>query len=72
MFPLNTREALGPDWQAQDLGEFLEARENRDGKRRRLFYLVFVVLAWTPGLCAIRWLLRRPSLDGLLTRLSNS
>jgi hypothetical protein len=30
-------EALGPEWQALDLGEFLEEHANRTGKRRRLF-----------------------------------
>jgi hypothetical protein len=30
-------ETLGPEWQALDLGEFLEEHANRAGKRRRLF-----------------------------------
>jgi hypothetical protein len=30
-------EALGPEWQALDLGEFLEEHANCTGKRRRLF-----------------------------------
>ena len=30
-------EALGSEWQAQDLAEFLEVQANRTGKRRRLF-----------------------------------
>ena len=40
-------EALGPAWQASDLGEFLETQANRIGKRRRLFWLVFAVMTWT-------------------------
>ena len=40
-------EALGPAWQASDLGEFLETQANRTGGRRRLFWLVFAALAWT-------------------------
>ena len=31
------REDLGPDWDAQDLGQFLETRATTHGKRRRLF-----------------------------------
>jgi hypothetical protein len=30
-------EALGPEWQALDLGEFLEVHANRSSKRRSLF-----------------------------------
>jgi hypothetical protein len=37
-------EALGPEWQALDLGEFLEEHANRTGRRRRLFWLVFAVM----------------------------
>ena len=40
-------EALGPAWQAPDLGEFLEIQANRTGERRRLFWLVFAALTWT-------------------------
>ena len=40
-------EALGPAWQAADLGEFLEAQAYRTGGRRRLFWLVFAAMAWT-------------------------
>ena len=40
-------EALGPEWQARDLGEFLEVQANRTGKRSRLFWLVFGALTWT-------------------------
>lgn len=40
-------EALGPEWQASDLGEFLEAAANHTGRRRRLFWLVFAAMTWT-------------------------
>jgi hypothetical protein len=40
-------EALGPEWQALDLGEFLEVHANRSGKRRRLFWFVFASMTWT-------------------------
>ena len=40
-------KALGPEWQALDLGEFLEVNANRTGRRRRLFLLVFAVMTWT-------------------------
>ena len=40
-------EALGPAWQAQDLGEFLETQANRTGNRRRLFWLMFAAMALT-------------------------
>ena len=40
-------EALGPAWQASDLGEFLETQANRTGGGRRLFWLVFAALTWT-------------------------
>ena len=39
-------EALGPEWQAQDLGEFLEVQANRTVRRRRLFWLVFAAMTW--------------------------
>jgi hypothetical protein len=39
-------EALGPEWQAFDLGEFLEVRANHTGGRRRLFWLVFAAISW--------------------------
>jgi hypothetical protein len=32
-------EALGPAWQAQDLGKFLETQANRSETRRRLFHV---------------------------------
>ena len=37
-------EALGPEWRARDLGEFLEVQANRTGKGRRLFWLVFATI----------------------------
>jgi hypothetical protein len=40
-------EALGLEWQALDLGEFLEVRANCTGGRRRLFWLVFAAMFWT-------------------------
>jgi hypothetical protein len=40
-------EALGPEWQALDLGEFLEVQANRTRSRRRLFWLMFVAMSWT-------------------------
>jgi hypothetical protein len=40
-------EALGPEWQALDLGEFLEVHANRSDKRRCLFWLVFASMIWT-------------------------
>jgi hypothetical protein len=41
------QEALGPEWQASVLGEFIEAHANNTGRRRRLFWLVFAALTWT-------------------------
>jgi hypothetical protein len=41
------QEALGPEWQALDLGEFLEFQANRYGSRRRLFWLLFATMSWT-------------------------
>lgn len=38
------REALGPDWQASDLGEFLEAAANHTGRRKCLFWMVFAAM----------------------------
>ena len=40
-------EALGPEWLALDLEEFLEAQANRTCKGRCLLWLVFVVMTWT-------------------------
>jgi hypothetical protein len=50
-------EALGPEWQALDLDEFLEEHANRTGRRRHLFWLVFAAMTWTLWLFIIRWLL---------------
>ena len=41
------QEALGPEWQASALGEFIEAHANNTGRRRRLFWLLFAALTWT-------------------------
>ena len=41
------REALGLEWQAPDLSEFLEAQTKHTGRRRRPFWLVFAVITWT-------------------------
>ena len=40
-------EALGPEWQAEDMVGFLEVQANRVGRRRRLFWLVFAAMTWT-------------------------
>ena len=40
-------EALGPEWQARDLAEFLEVQANHTGRRRSLFWLVFAAMTWT-------------------------
>jgi hypothetical protein len=41
------QEALGPEWQALDLGEFLEVQANHSGSRKRLFWLLFATMSWT-------------------------
>jgi hypothetical protein len=41
------QEVLGPDWQAQYLGEFLENRVNATGKKICLFWMEFDVMSWT-------------------------
>uniref|UniRef100_A0A8I6X3U8 Reverse transcriptase domain-containing protein n=1 Tax=Hordeum vulgare subsp. vulgare TaxID=112509 RepID=A0A8I6X3U8_HORVV len=41
------REALGPEWAAHDFAEFLHVRATQDGRKRRLFWLVFAALTWT-------------------------
>jgi hypothetical protein len=38
-------EALGPECQGLDLGEFLEEHANRTGGRKRLFWLVFAAMS---------------------------
>ncbi|KAK1618982.1 hypothetical protein QYE76_024499 [Lolium multiflorum] len=65
------QEALGPEWQASVLGEFIEAHANNTGRRRRLFWLVFAALTWTLWtqwypLCRQR---DRERLDGMLEDL---
>jgi hypothetical protein len=40
-------EALGPEWQALNLSEFLEKHAKL--YRRRLFWLVFAAMTWSPG-----------------------
>jgi hypothetical protein len=40
-------EALGTEWQALDLAEFLEEHTNHTGRRTCLFWLVFAVMTWT-------------------------
>uniref|UniRef100_A0A8R7K1N1 Reverse transcriptase zinc-binding domain-containing protein n=1 Tax=Triticum urartu TaxID=4572 RepID=A0A8R7K1N1_TRIUA len=41
------REALGSDWEAGDLAEFLQGRATQPGHKRRLFWCIFVALMWT-------------------------
>jgi hypothetical protein len=41
------QEALGPSWQAQDLGEFLETQTNQTGMRRHLFWFMFAAMSLT-------------------------
>ncbi|KAE8815280.1 retrotransposon unclassified [Hordeum vulgare] len=41
------RESLGPEWEAHDLAEFLQVRATQAGRKRRLFWLIFVALTWT-------------------------
>ena len=36
------RDTLGPDWEAGDLAEFLQARATQTGHKRHLFWLIFV------------------------------
>src|SRR3954469_3048557 len=61
------REALGPDWEAPDLAEFLQARANQTNIRRRLFWLVFAAMSWT------LWTIRNKMVIGhvLLRRASD-
>ena len=40
-------EALGPDWRALDLAEFLQYRATHPPQHRRLFRLIFAAMAWT-------------------------
>ena len=64
-------EALGPAWQASDLGEFLEIQANRTGERRRLFWLVFAALMWTLWTIRNKMVIERIFSDVLLTRCLN-
>ena len=41
------REALGPEWEAHDLAEFLQVRATQVGRKRRLFWFIFVAMMWT-------------------------
>ncbi|KAE8766362.1 dna replication licensing factor mcm2 [Hordeum vulgare] len=41
------REAVGPEWEAHDLAEFLQLRATQVGRKRRLFWLVFAAMMWT-------------------------
>ncbi|KAE8812710.1 dna replication licensing factor mcm2 [Hordeum vulgare] len=41
------REALGPEWEAYDLADFLQVRATQVGCKRRLFWLVFAAMMWT-------------------------
>ncbi|KAE8775676.1 Heparanase-like protein 2 [Hordeum vulgare] len=41
------REALGPEWEAQQLADFLQVRATQVGRKRRLFWLVFEAMMWT-------------------------
>ena len=41
------REALGPEWEAHDLAEFLQVRATQVGRKRRLFWLIFAAMMWT-------------------------
>ncbi|KAE8770246.1 hypothetical protein D1007_58052 [Hordeum vulgare] len=40
-------EALGLDWEAYDLVDFLQVRATQVGRKRRLFWLVFAAMMWT-------------------------
>ncbi|KAE8787033.1 dna replication licensing factor mcm2 [Hordeum vulgare] len=41
------REALGPEWEAHDLADFLQVWATQAGRKRRLFWLIFAALSWT-------------------------
>ncbi|KAE8770779.1 dna replication licensing factor mcm2 [Hordeum vulgare] len=41
------REALGPEWEAHDLADFLQVRATQADHKRRLFWLIFVALSCT-------------------------
>ena len=40
-------EALGAEWEAHDLAEFLQVRATQVGRKRRLFWLIFAAMMWT-------------------------
>ncbi|KAE8809300.1 hypothetical protein D1007_14083 [Hordeum vulgare] len=40
-------EALGPEWEASDLADFLQVRGTQVGHKRRLFWMVFAAMMWT-------------------------
>ncbi|KAE8796507.1 Signal recognition particle 54 kDa protein, chloroplastic [Hordeum vulgare] len=40
-------EALGPEWEAHDLADFLQVRATQAGRKRRLFWLIFATPSWT-------------------------
>uniref|UniRef100_A0ACD5WKF4 Uncharacterized protein n=1 Tax=Avena sativa TaxID=4498 RepID=A0ACD5WKF4_AVESA len=62
------QEALGPTWQAQELGEFLQAQANRTGGGRRLFWLLFAALSWTLWNVRNKMVIERISPPGRLTQ----
>ena len=41
------REALGPDWEALNLADFLQLRALQPSRHHRLFWLIFVAMSWT-------------------------
>ncbi|KAE8819358.1 dna replication licensing factor mcm2 [Hordeum vulgare] len=41
------REAVGPEWGAYDLVDFLQVRATQVGRKHRLFWLVFAAMMWT-------------------------
>jgi len=41
------REALGPDWEALNLAEFLQLQAIQPARHRRLFWLIFATMSWT-------------------------
>ncbi|KAE8809708.1 hypothetical protein D1007_13596 [Hordeum vulgare] len=40
-------EALGPEWEAYNLADFLQVRATQVGRKRQLFWLVFAAMTWT-------------------------
>ncbi|KAE8783440.1 dna replication licensing factor mcm2 [Hordeum vulgare] len=41
------REALGPEWEASNLADFLHVRATQVGHKCRLFWMVFAAMMWT-------------------------